>query len=209
MKARFPGFQFVYIDAEFTPNNHTPGGLVSFAAHTQDASLYLINNEADREDFCSDPFRRHEIWNKHLPLLPGGSLDCRKWHVVNYKTMTEAVGSFFTELTGGEKYRNRIGLIADHGTQDVQRLHDLFDNDWFNRMPPSVPKKIHQDLATLEDLAGVVDDHLPNGLRLPENPPERKHHALHDARWDKEVHEFLMTHSRAVRVASGVELLEN
>lgn len=208
MKATLPGFEFVYIDAEFTPNNHTPGGLVSFAAHSDKGDLYLVNQGADQADFCSSEFREKHIWSK-LPLGENGQIDPNGQHVVPYHQIAVEVARFFTFLTGGRGYRKSIGIIADHGTQDMQRLHNLFDNDWFGRMPSSVPKRPFHDLATLEDIAHVEDDHLPNGLRLPEKYAERAHHALYDARWDREVHEFLMNHSRAVRVACGVELLED
>lgn len=208
MKATYPGFQFVYGDAEFTPDNHTPAGLVSIAFQADRDWLYLVNADADRDDFCSEPFRRDHIWSK-LPLLANGSLDRSSPYVVPYTVIQSAVGSYFKGVTDGQKYKNRIGFVADHCTQDMQRTHNLFDNDWFGVMPSSVPKHPFVDLASLEMLAGVEDDHLPSGLRLPEKYAERAHHALYDARWDKEVHEFLLEHSRAVRVASGVERLEN
>lgn len=208
MKAHFPNFQFVYADSEFTPNNHTPGGLVSTAIQGDYDWIYLVNADADREDFCSDPFRRDEIWSK-LPLQADGSLDRSNAHVVPYSTIQSAIGSFFDGLTDTERYKERIGLIADHCTQDMQRIHDLFDNDWFGIMPSSVPKHTFMDLASLEMIAGVQDGRLPNGLNMPEKDARKAHHALYDARWDKEAHEFLLTHSRAVRVACGVELLEN
>lgn len=208
MKATYPDFEFVYGDSEFTPNNHTPGGLVSTALQADKGNwLYLVNADADREDFCSDSFRRDHIWSK-LPLRADGSLDRSSPYVVPYSVIQSAVGSYFNGLTDGMKYKSRIGFVADHCTQDMQRIHNLFDNDWFGTMPKSVPKHPFLDLASLEMLAGVEDDHLPNGFRLPEKYIERAHHALYDARWDQEVHEFLLEHSRAVRVASGVEALE-
>lgn len=207
MKATYPDFEFVYGDSEFTPNNHTAGGLVSTALQADHESLYLVNADADREDFCSDPFRDDAIWSK-LPLRTDGSLDRSHPAVVPYSVIRSAVASYFDSLTDSMKYKSRIGFVADHGTQDMQRIHNLFDNDWFGLMPRSVPKHPFLDLASLEMIAGVQDDHLPNGLRLPEKYTEKAHHALYDARWDKEVHEFLLAHSRAVRVASGVELLE-
>lgn len=206
MKAFFPNFTFVYNDAEFTPNLHTPGGLVSLALHSEHGDLYLVNADADREAFCSNDFRRDRIWSK-LPLNPDGSLDLTNPSVMSYEDIADAVAAHFYALTGGAKYRQRIGIVADHGTQDMQRLHDLFDNDWFGRMPVTVPRRPFLDLATLEDIAGVEDDRLSDGTPLPEKNPDAAHHALTDARWGREVHEFLLEHSRAVRVASGVERL--
>lgn len=208
MKATFPGFEFVYSDSEFTPNNHTPGGLVSIAFQDDHGWLYLVNADADREDFCSDSFRRDHIWSK-LPLRADGSLDRSSPYVVPYTAIKSAVGSYLDGVADGQRYKYRIGFVADHCTQDMQRIHNLFDNDWLNVMPQSVPKHPFLDLASLEMIAGVEDDRLPSGLRLPEKDADRAHHALYDARWDKEVHEFLMEHSRTVRVASGVEKLEN
>jgi hypothetical protein len=208
MKAFYPGFTFVYGDAEFTPNLHTPGGLVSLALHSERGSVYAVNAEADRDAFCASPFRRTHIWSK-LPLRKDGSLDLKHPAVMSYSDIADMVAVHFDTLTGGRKYRKHVGFIANHGTQDMGRIHAMFDDDWFDVMPPSVPRRPFADLATLEDLAGVEDDHLPNGLRLPELPADEAHHALRDAKWDREVHEFLMQHSQAVRIASGVERLES
>src|ERR1044072_3972486 len=67
MKATYPGFEFVYGDSEFTPDNPPPAGLVATALQADHDWLYLVNAETDREDFCSDPFRRDHLWSK-LPL---------------------------------------------------------------------------------------------------------------------------------------------
>lgn len=206
MKAYYPDFTFVYCDAEFTPELHTPGGLISLALHSEYGSLYLVNAEADRETFCASDFRRDHIWSK-LPLRDDGSLDLTHPAVMRYKDIADAVAIHFDTLTGGQKYRKRVGLVANHGTQDMGRIHALFNDDWFGEMPPSVPRRLFLDIATMEDIAGVEDDHLPNGLRLPELGADEAHHALRDAQWDRDVHEFLMEHSQAVRIASGVERL--
>lgn len=206
MKAYHPGFTFVYGDAEFTPDLHTPGGLVSLALHSERGSIYMVNADADREAFCSNDFCEKHIWSK-LPLRPDGSLDLNHVHVMPYGRIAETVAGYFNLLTGSRKYRQHVGFIANHGTQDMGRIHALFKDDWFDVMPPSVPKRPFQDIATLEDIAGVEDDHLPSGLRLPELGADEAHHAMNDAMWDRDVHEFLMQHSQAVRVASGVERL--
>lgn len=204
MKAFFPDFIFVYGDAEFTPDLHTPGGLVSLALHSELGDRYMVNADADREAFCADDFRRDHIWSK-LPLLPDGSLDRSHPNVMSHEDIADVVAAHFDMLTGGAKYRKRIGFVADHGTQDMQRIHNLFKNDWFGRMPVSVPRRPFIDIATLEDLAGVEDGRLSDGTPLPQNDPNEIHHALVDAKWDREVHEFLMKRSKAVRIASGVE----
>lgn len=207
MKARFPGFRFVYADAEFDPDNPTPSGLVSLALHSDIGDLYVVHRGADREGFCSSDFRRDHIWSK-LPLTSDGSLDFMSSNVMPYDEIRRRVTGYFHDAAGGQKYRQSIGFVANHATQDMQRIHDLFGGDW-TTMPASIPRRPFQDIATLEDIAGVVDDHLPNGLRMPEKHPDEVHHALYDARWDREAHDFLLDHSRAVRVACGVELLEN
>lgn len=203
MKALYPNFMFVYIDAEFAPDLRTPGGLVSLAVYSKQKSLYRVNADADREAFCASEFREKHIWSK-LPLCSDGRLNLGHAAVAHYSSIAVAVSAYFYALTGGQDYRKRIGLIANHGTQDVQRLHDLFDNDWA-RMPPWIPRRLFADLATLEDLAGVEDGHLPDGTPLPELDPADAHHALKDAEWDHRVHEFLMERDRSVRIASGVE----
>lgn len=208
MKAYFPDFTFVYTDAEFTPDLHTPGGLVSMSLHSERSSIYLINADADREAFCASDFRRDHIWSK-LPLLADGQLDRTHPAVMRYSDIADAVAVHFDTLTKGRKYRKHVGVIANHGTQDMQRIHDLFGNDWFDRMPASVPRRLFADLATLEDLAGVEDGRLPDGTPMPTQDPSTAHHSLSDAMWDREAHEFLMEHSQAVRVASGVERMAN
>lgn len=208
MKAFNPAFQFVYGDAEFTPDLHTPGGLVSLALHSERGSLYRVNADADRDAFCANTFRQEHIWTK-LPLREDGSLDPDHPDVVSYEDLAGAVDAYFRELTGGREYRSQVGLVADHGTQDMQRLHNLFGNDWFGTMPAWVPKRPFLDIATLEDIAGVVDGVMPNGEAVPGNPPQQAHHAMADAHHDRIVHEFLLHRSAAVRVASGVEQHED
>ena len=208
MKAFFPDFTFVYGDAEFTPDLHEPEGLAALALHSVRGSIYMVNAEVDREAFCSNEFRRDRIWSK-FPIRDDGSLIRNHLNVVSYSTIAKMVADYFNVLADGQHYRQRVGFIADHGTQDMARIHALFNDDWFNVMPQSVPRRPFADLASLEDIAGVEDDHLPNGLRLPEKYTEKAHHSLYDSQWDREVHEFLLEHSQAVRVASGVERLAN
>jgi hypothetical protein len=157
-------------------------------------------------DLRAIPFQREHILPK-LPLRPAGDLDTGHPDVYTYRDMAEEVGEYFHAMTGGRNYRKHVGIIADHGTQDMQRIHNLFGNDWFGRMPPSVPRRPFADLATLEDLAGIEGGNLPNGIPMPEQASETAHHAMADAQWDREAHEFLLEHSQAVRVASGVERL--
>lgn len=207
MKAIHPDFTFVYADAEFTPDDRSTGGLISLALHSGQGSLYVVNSGADRERFCANNFCREHIWSK-LPLRADGSLDETSDSVMHYGAIRQMVSGYFQKLTQGQGYRDRVGLIADHGTQDMQRIHDLFGND-FGAMPQWIPRRPFQDLATLEDLAGARGGRLPDGERIPAMEPADRHHALKDAEWDRAVHEYLMSHSRAVRVASGVERLEN
>lgn len=207
MKARFPGFTFVYVDAEFTPDDHSSAGLVSLALHSEHGSAYWVHADADRERFCASGFRRDHIWSK-LPLDANGDIDRNHLDVHSYADIRSAVSTHFHALTRGAGYRRKVGLIADHGTQDMQRIHDFWGGDWGpGGMPKWIPKRPFADLATLEDLAGAEDGTLPDGTPLPENPPEEAHHALLDAKYDRRVHEFLLERSRAVRIASGVELI--
>jgi hypothetical protein len=208
MKAFFPDFTFVYIDAEFLPNDHSPYGLISLALHSERGSKYMVNENVNSRltDLRAIPFQREHILPK-LPLRPAGDLDTGHPDVYTYRDMAEEVGEYFHAMTGGRNYRKHVGIIADHGTQDMQRIHNLFGNDWFGRMPPSVPRRPFADLATLEDLAGIEGGNLPNGIPMPEQASETAHHAMADAQWDREAHEFLLEHSQAVRVASGVERL--
>ena len=206
MKAFYPDFLFVYGDAEFTPNLHGSRGLVSLALHSTRGSIYMVNADCDREAFCASDFRRDNIWSK-LPLHDDGSgfLDLRHPDVKPYDQIAKEVGEYFNRLTGGQHYRKHVGFLADHGTRDMQNIHDLFDNDWFNVMPESVPRRPFHDLATLEDIAGVENGRLPDGTPVPQKAERQAHHALYDAEYDRILHEFLLEHSQAVRIACGVE----
>lgn len=206
MKAFSPDFTFVYGDAEFTPNLLGPEGLVSLALHSEHSTAYMVNADVDREAFCASVFCKDHIWSK-LPLLGDGSLDREHPSVMPYAEIAKRTAEYFDKLANGRRARESVGFIADHCTQDMQRIHTLFKNDWFETMPASVPKRTFMDLASLEDIAGVVDDRLPDGTALPPKDPAQAHHALYDAQWDREVHEFLLAHSQAVRIASGVERL--
>lgn len=207
MKAHLPDFLFAYGDAEFIPHNLGPSGLISLAFHSERGSIYLINADMDQQEIrtARDPgslWRRDNVWAK-LPRLADDSLDRMHPNVVSYAALRSAVAMYFDDITGRRAARESVGFIADHGTQDMQRVHNLWDNDW-SRMPASIPRRPFQDIATLEDISGVQMGRLPNGLELPVQDPRGQHHALRDAEHDKVVHDFLLEHSHAARVASGM-----
>lgn len=207
MLAHFPDFLFAYGDAEFIPHDMTPRGLISLALHSSRGSVYLINGDMNQEEIrnaqdAGSLWRRENVWSK-LPRLADGSLDQMHLNVVSYADLRNSVAMYFEDVTNRRAARESVGFIADHGTQDMQRVHNLWDNDW-SRMPASVPRRPFQDIATLEDISGVRMGRLPNGLELPAQDPRGQHHALRDAEHDKVVHDFLLEHSHAVRVASGV-----
>lgn len=210
MKAFMPDFTFVYGDAEFIPHNQTFTGLISIALHSEQGSVYLVNRDMDQDEIrngldMGSIWRRENVWEK-LPRLADGSLDQMHSDVFSYIEIRATIDGYFRKIAGERKARESIGFVADHGTQDMQRIHNLWRNDW-SRMPAWIPRYVFQDLATLEDLAGVVDGALPqpDGTLLPVQMPDQMHHALHDAVWDGEVHALLLEKSRAVRIASGVE----
>lgn len=208
MKAFRPHFTFVGVDCEFVPHNHAPNGLISLALHSERGDFYAVN--ADLNVYAVRDERawmRENVWSK-LPLTPDGDLDRAHPDVRPYAAIRAGVDDYFRKIADGRTARESIGLVADHGVQDVQRIHTLWGNDWAE-MPVHVPKRLFQDLSTLEDLAGVVDDHLPDGTPLPIYEPDLAHHALRDARYDLVILDFLLKHSRAVRVACGVEYLES
>jgi hypothetical protein len=213
MKERWPDFTFVGIDLEFLRDIPGQPGLISMALAYRDKdhrthSLYVINGDVDQDEVLRRPWMVDNVWSK-LPLdTDGRYLDLRSSEVQAYYDIPGLVSDFLSPLTDGESYRQHIGLIADHGTQDVQRLHELWGHDWSpGAMPPWIPKRLFQDLATLEDVAGVSEGRMPDGERLPEMDPVNEHVALWDAVHDLDVLEFLLARSRAVRVACGVELI--
>lgn len=207
MKAYIPDFLFAYTDAEFIPHDMTPRGLISLAVHTSRGSIYLINGDMNQEEIrnaqdAGSRWRRENVWSK-LPRLADGSLDRMHLNVMPYSDLRNAVATYFDDVTRHRPAREAVGFIADHGTQDMQRVHNLWDNDW-SRMPASIPKRPFQDIATLEDLARVREGYLPNGLAMPVQDSRGQHHALRDAEHDRVIHDFLLEHSHAVRVASGI-----
>src|ERR1044072_6915967 len=108
MKATYPGFEFVYGDSEFTPDNHTPAGPGATALQAAHVWLCLVNAETDREDFCSAPFLRDHIWS-NLPLRADGSLDRSSPYVVPYSAICSAARSLLYRPTGKQEAQKRIG----------------------------------------------------------------------------------------------------
>lgn len=187
--------KYTYLDCEFIRNDFRPEGLISIGIECDGGTYYAVNAEADTRLASLDEEARE--WMRahvfpHLPIGEDGQLDLTHPDVKPYATIRDEINGFYCTATGAQKASKTLRLVADHGTQDVVRLHTLWDNDW-GVMPKWVPKKVDYDLGTLEDDALLAD---PN-LRLPEQEEYTLHHALHDTLFDKLKHEALPVPERA------------
>jgi hypothetical protein len=187
-----------YLDTEFDPRNPTLTGLLSLAL-TNNASpaedYYAINTDADLGALADHSFIPDHV----LPYLPVKvTRFSDKWiEQIVWDTdhpdfqkyarpaaqIAEDVAAYFT----GEEPE----LFAKFGKDDLAYLHRLFGNDW-NTMPPGVPR-VFTDLEVLRRQLGA-----------PEPPVQLadEHHALADARFNRDFH----THLLRFQAARTVEL---
>ncbi|WP_167163070.1 hypothetical protein [Streptomyces sp. MBT27] len=165
----------VYLDCEFLPALTTTGGFVSIGlTDEQERDWYAVNAEMDFAAVMANPFQRQHI----VPLLPldaSGALDLSHPDVKSLSQIRDEVTAYFD--TGSDTV-----LYAYYGSNDLMRLHSLWDHDW-SVMPGVVPCWL-DDLKALSVRAGN-----------PPMPPQTSgvHHALHDARHNRAMHEVLLS----------------
>jgi hypothetical protein len=171
--------RIVSIDTEFVPPVLGPRGLVSLAVTDGHDELYLINADTDFQTVLDwkHPWMIDNVV-RHLPLTADGWLDRKHPQVVPYEEIQRACADFF----GRDKDR-RPKVVANCGTQDVVRLHGLWDHDW-SEMPRGVPHSF-TDVNELQADLGISDE------ELPYRDPSGCHHALMDARHELAVYRFL------------------
>jgi hypothetical protein len=163
----------VYLDTEFIPTDPTVGGLISIGlTDDQGRDYYAVNASS-----CWYEIRRHPWLGKHVwPYLPQNEAGGPDIHHPDMKPLfkiREDLTRYFGDHGPAHCY-------AWYGSQDMGRLHSLWNNDW-SAMPEDIPRW-HHELQSLAWLAGDP--------QLPEQDGG-EHHALADAKHNRRIHEFL------------------
>jgi hypothetical protein len=169
-----------YLDIEFLPANPTTSGLVSIGlTDNQGNDYYAVNADMDTIAVRAVPWMVANVW----PYLPHcgnagrpGSLDRDHPDVKTTDQIREDIKAYFG------RHQQPAHLYAWYGSQDLSRLHSLWDNDW-SMMPEDVPRWFHE----LQSLAHQAGD-----PQLPQQDGG-EHHALADAKYNRQLHEFLLT----------------
>ncbi|MEW2393132.1 hypothetical protein AB0933_32705 [Streptomyces venezuelae] len=177
--------RFVYLDCEFLPADPTTAGLVSIGL-TDDRGVdyYAVNADMDLKALQAVPWMVNNVW-PYLPRIVLGGDDDRG--ILN--TDDPAVQHLDAIRAGITAYFNNTHasetrLYAYYGGQDIGRLHSLWDNDW-----AAMPEQIPRWFTELESL--IVDAGRPP---LP-TQEDGEHHALADARYNRQLHEAVVKHS--------------
>ncbi|MER6253666.1 hypothetical protein ABT224_20150 [Streptomyces sp. NPDC001584] len=195
----------VYLDTEFDPRNPTLSGLLSIGLTDNGspaADYYAINTGADLDALADHTF----IVDNVLPFLPvsvgrksDGSPAGIHWvkdhpqyraHAKPAAQIAEEVASYFP---GDEQPE----LWANWGKDDLAYLHRLFGNDW-GAMPAGLPR-LFFDLEVRRRQLGA-----------PKPPVQlaEEHHALADARFNRDFHNHLLSFEAQQRLGAE-ELAQN
>ncbi|MFF2571125.1 hypothetical protein [Streptomyces sp. NPDC058084] len=185
-----------YLDTEFDPRNPTLRGFLSIGVTDNrdvPAEYYGINADADLDALTDHPFIPDHV----LPYMPvvierDANDTPRKiyWdeHHPDYARVLPAsqiaddIAAYFPGETEPE-------LMANWGKDDLGYLHRLFGNDW-GTMPLGVPR-IFTDLEVLRRQLGA-----------PKPPVQLadEHHALADARFNRDFHVHLLRFQEMQRI---------
>lgn len=167
----------VYLDTEFMRADLTELGLVSLAlTDDQDNDYYAINWQMDASAVREDAWMRDNVW-PYLPLGADDDVDWKHPDVRRYSTIRDEVAAYFANTTATTTY-----LYANHGAQDIVRLHGLWNHDW-TVMPDAVPRWF-TDIKGLIAASGIPADTIPE-------QPANAHHPLDDARYNRFVRHYL------------------
>ncbi|MFF9786343.1 hypothetical protein [Streptomyces nigrescens] len=178
----------VYLDTEFDPRNPALSGLLSIGM-TDNArpatEYYAVNLDADLDALADHPF----IPDYVLPYLPvkilrreDDSIDRIVWDTdhKDYQQHGRTAAQIAEEVAAYFPGAEEPDLLANWGKDDIGYLHRLFGNDW-GAMPPGLPR-IFTDLEVERRKLGA-----------PEPPVQlaNEHHALADARFNRDFHAHL------------------
>jgi hypothetical protein len=174
--------RFVYLDCEFLPADPTTPGLVSIGLTDHEGvDYYAVNADMDTEAVLSVPWMVNNVWPylpRTMPGVPGhrGLLDFGDPVVRPQQDIRRDITTYFNQTDASE-----TRLFAYYGGQDICRLHSLWDNDW-SVMPEQIPRWF-TELETLIVEAG-----------RPPLPTQKdgEHHALADARHNRELHDYVL-----------------
>ncbi|WP_435245161.1 hypothetical protein [Streptomyces tendae] len=180
--------RLVYLDTEFDPRDPTLKGLLSIGVTDNaptPADYYAINADADLDALVDHGFIPDHV----LPYLPvtivrdaDGTPVKISWdeHHPDYARVlpAEQIAADLAAYFPGE---DEPELLANWGKDDLAYLHRLYGNDW-GAMPPGVPR-IFTDLEVLRRQLGA-----------PKPPVQLadEHHALADARFNRDFHRHLL-----------------
>jgi hypothetical protein len=177
----------VYLDCEFLPADPHTGGLISIGlTDDQGVDYYAVN--CDFHIFTAEkiPWMVENVL-PHLPVeeLAGGFTFTSSENVRTIERIRDDIAAYFADTDATETH-----LYAYYGGQDICRLHSLWDNDW-SVMPDQIPRWFF-DIKALAVQAGC-----------PELPSQdgSEHHALADARYNRTMHQHLLTLTKETRSA--------
>lgn len=178
----------VYLDCEFLPADPTTRGLVSIGLTDHEGiDYYAVNSEMDIAALLAVPWMVDNVW-PYLPRIvfgydePGRILNHDDPAVQSIGAIRAGVARYFADTEATE-----TRLFAWYGGQDICRLHSLWDNDW-SVMPDQIP----QWFTELQSL--IVDASQAGRPELPVQDGG-EHHALADARYNRQLHEAVLKHS--------------
>jgi hypothetical protein len=135
-----------------------------------------VNWDLNETAVRDDPWMRENVW-PYLPRHDDENVDFHHPDVRLYKIIRDEVAAYFDNTTADVTY-----LYANHGAQDIVRLHGLWDHDW-TVMPDTVPRWF-TDIKGLIAAAGIPADSIPE-------QPANAHHPLDDARYNRFVRHYL------------------
>ncbi|MEU2455884.1 hypothetical protein ABZ605_38070 [Streptomyces sp. NPDC012765] len=179
----------VYLDTEFDPRNPTLSGLLSIGLTDNTnpaADYYAINTDADLDALADHTFIVEHV----LPFLPvsvdrhpDGSPAGIHWAMnhPDFLAYAEPAAQIAEDLAAYFPGDEEPELWANWGKDDLGYLHRLFGNDW-EAMPAGVPR-LFFDLEVRRRQLGA-----------PKPPVQLadEHHALADARFNRDFHTHLL-----------------
>lgn len=165
-----------YMDTEFIATDPSERGLISIGiTDEQGRDYYAVNAGMDVPAVRTHYWLSKNVWNQ-LPLNEDGyDLDYTHADVKPLDQIRRDLLRYFAD-------RPQTHMFTWYGSQDMQRLHSLWGGDWGN-MPSWIPQWSHE-LRSLVWLAG--------NKRIPEQP-SGLHHALEDARYNRLLHEVILS----------------
>lgn len=181
---------YVYLDTEFNRKDFSSKGLVSIALVAGNDVYYAVNGEMDLQKIVGDPeigaWMTENIFEPHI--LTHSMRRLRQTpDVKDYDVISAEVNAFLKAACPTGSAKDDIEIIVNCGAQDMVRLHTLLADNDFGRLGPWVP-------YGSDDMYRIKRKAYRLGLRkeeLPVQRPETAHHALYDAEYEREVHQFI------------------